>query len=352
MFRTHAKWIALIVINFTQHSRPFTRSQFASVANVTFPSVYQEFLDGIDLVNFDLSWLLSAGCIIDVNFHEPLLMSTIGPIVGMAILGVTYILASRRSENLRDQARQKHLYVVLLLTFVVYSPVSSILFQMFACDRLDDGGYYLRADYRIECDSSAHEWLQVYACCMIILYTVGIPMFYGILLFRNREVLIDKNAREGNLMAKTTSGLWEAYEPPCFYYELIECGRRIVLTGIVVFIYPNTAAQVAITLAIAICFMVISEALAPYASGWDTWVSRVGQAIVFTSMYVALLLKLDVSDEGATSQRAYEIILVIANSSLILAVVVEAGVTVGPLLVEHRNLARELEDIESVTSSQ
>ncbi|CAN0497746.1 unnamed protein product [Laminaria digitata] len=46
--------------------------------------------------------------------------------------------------------------MMLLLTFLVYSSVSSILFQMFACDDLEDGKNYLRADYRVECDSSQH----------------------------------------------------------------------------------------------------------------------------------------------------------------------------------------------------
>ncbi|CAN0424457.1 unnamed protein product, partial [Scytosiphon promiscuus] len=88
----------------------------------------------------------------------------------------------------------------------------------------------------------------------------------------------------------TTSSLWEPYTPKVFYYEVIECGRRILLTGVVVFIYPNTAAQIAVTLMIAFAFVVFSEGLAPYTSPWDTWISRMGHVVVFVSMYVALLL--------------------------------------------------------------
>ncbi|CAM9568519.1 unnamed protein product, partial [Hapterophycus canaliculatus] len=36
-------------------------TQFASVANVTYPDLYQRFLDGLDVFNFDLGWILSAG---------------------------------------------------------------------------------------------------------------------------------------------------------------------------------------------------------------------------------------------------------------------------------------------------
>ncbi|CAM9838142.1 unnamed protein product, partial [Sphacelaria rigidula] len=126
--------------------------------------------------------------------------------------------------------------MVILLTFLVYSSVSSILFQMFSCDELDDGRVYLRADYRIECDSRKHNSLQIYAGFMIVLYTAGIPGFYATLLFRHRGVLLDEVGREANMRVKPITNLWAPYKPQCFYYEVIECGRRILLAGVVVFI--------------------------------------------------------------------------------------------------------------------
>ena len=107
---------------------------------------------------------------------------------------------------------------------------------------------------------------------------------------------------------------------------MIECGRRIVLAGVVVFIYPNTAAQIAVTLAIAAVFMVMVEVIAPYESQWEVWISRSGHAIIFASMYLALLLKVDVSGDNASSQKTFEVILVAAHGCIVLAVVVKAVV--------------------------
>ncbi|CAM9201739.1 unnamed protein product, partial [Laminaria digitata] len=272
--------------------------------NITYPDVYQEFLDGIDVVNFDLTWILSTGCIIDVDFHERLLMSTIAPLLGVAVLGATYLEAVRRNrgcDTALDRIRQNHLSMVLLLMFLVYSSVSATLFQMFACDELDDGKTYLRADYRIECDSPRHELLEIYAAFMIVLYTVGIPLYYTILLFTNRDVLTDEIGREANVRVKSTTDLWKPYKPDRFFYEVIECCRRIMLAGVVVFIYPNTAAQIAVTILLVVFFIFVSEALAPYSCRQDAWVNRTGNVIIFLSMYVALLLKLDVSNEEASS---------------------------------------------------
>lgn len=195
---------------------------------------------------------------------------------------------------------------------------------MFACDDLEDDRKYLRTDYRIECNASKHIALQIYSGFMVILYVSGIPAFYGILLFNNREVLLTIVGREEDESIKPITDLWKPYRPERFYYEVIECIRRVLLTGVLVFIFPNTAGQIAVALIIATFFLALSEALAPHASLWDTWCSRTGHAIVFMSIFLALLLKVDVSEERASSQEVFEWVLVIAHSVLVLIVVVEA----------------------------
>ncbi|CAM9152222.1 unnamed protein product [Ectocarpus fasciculatus] len=318
-------------------------TQFTSVANVTYPDVYQDLLDVLDLFNFDLSWLLSAGCVVDMNFHDRLLVSTISPIVVLLLLACTYAAAARANRGDPEKLNviwNKHVTMVLLLTFFVYSSVSSTLFRAFACDDLDDGKYYLRADYSIECDSPEHRGIQVYAGFMIVMYTVGIPALYAELLFKNRDVLKDEDPdREDPPRVKSISNLWESYKPAVFYYEVIECFRRVLLAGVVVFIYPNTAAQIAVTLLIAFAFALLSEGLAPYASRWDAWISRIGHIIVFLSMYVALLLKVDVSDERASSQEVFEAVLVAVHVSMVLVVLAEAAIQAWSLREERRALS-------------
>ncbi|CAN0532319.1 unnamed protein product, partial [Scytosiphon promiscuus] len=87
------------------------------------------------------------------------------------------------------------------------------------------------------------------------------------------------------------SSLWAPYRPSCFYYEVVECARRIILTGVVVFIYPDDTAQIAITIMNSFFFFVVSEALSPYKSVSDTWLSRFGHVLICFSMFDVLLLK-------------------------------------------------------------
>ena len=207
--------------------------------------------------------MLSASCVVDIDFHDRLLFATIGPIAVIILLGMTYYITARRnrqSEGAVPTVQQKHLYAVLLLTFFVYTNVSSILFQTFSCEHLEDEKLYLRADYRIECDSTKHEKLQVYAVIMIIIYTLGIPAFYSTILFKNRDILkTDETSRNNYSRVLPRSSLWKPYKPTLFYFEVPECARRVLLVGVVVFFNPNTASQIAVTLVLAFMFMVLSE---------------------------------------------------------------------------------------------
>lgn len=318
---THTSTVALL-----------PQSQFASVTNVTFPKVYQRFLDSVDIFNFDLSWIMTTGCFFDVGFHDRLLLTTMAPLVALILLGVTYFIALRRNREISEDAvqnvRHKHVSMALLVTFLVYSSVSSVVFQMFACDDLDDGNNYLRADYTINCDSTKHRAFQIYAGFMMMLYPVGIPALYAYILFKNSNILRDKSRREESSVLRSVSNLWKPYKPQRFYYEIVECSRRFLLAGVVVFIYPNSAAQVAAAFAISTGFVFVSEGMKPYESLWDFWISRFGHIIVFSSMYLAFLMKVDVSTDKSSSQNAFELLLVGAHVCLVLAVVVQAVVMV------------------------
>ena len=211
---------------------PFT--QFALVANVTYPKAYEQFLQAIDVINLDLGWMLSARCIWPgLDFHDRLLFTTLGPLAALAYLGTTYAFAvgkTRRQSmqpsptqvsraTARERVDKKHMSSLLLMTFLVYSSVSSSIFRMFACDRLDDGNVYLRADYQILCTGNKHRALQTYAGLMIVVYPVGIPLMYAILLYRLRGILRTGGPARFNCpSASTINNLWSQYRPKLFFF--------------------------------------------------------------------------------------------------------------------------------------
>lgn len=89
------------------------------------------------------------------------------------------------------------------------------------------------------------------------------------------------------------------------------------------FIYPESSAQVAVVLLLAAVFMVVSEILAPFERPVDMWLYRMGHYVVFASMFLALLLRVDVSNEREQSQEVFSGVIIIAHAAMLLVVVAQ-----------------------------
>ena len=307
-------------------------AQFSGVVNVQYPPVYEKLLAALSVVNLNLGSILSLSCVVETSFYARLLLATIVPVAVLGALAITYRVAIFRnghSIHAKRIARNKHLAVGLFLLFMVYSSVSYTIFQTFVCDPLDSGVSYLRADYEEECGTTIHFAYKTYAGIMIIVYPVGIPVVFALALFINRDgiksIIAKTNGRnQVPLESEAIKDLWAPYKRSRYYYEVIECGRRIALTGLAVFIYPGSTAQVAIEALLAVVFSTISEILSPFAEPLDVWLYRLGTWIVFLNMYLALLLKMDAADEERHSQNVFAGLLVAAHVGMVLLVIVSA----------------------------
>jgi hypothetical protein len=159
------------------------------------PDIYRKFLAWTDAFNLNLGWLLSLGCLTRVNFYQKLLIITIGPFIAVIVLACTYAVVRRNNavEDITEyssqrtmvpertatleKARTQHYLVCLTLTFLIYSTVSTTVFQTFSCDTIDDKAEvkmsFLRADYSIQCDTPQHKLYKIYSGVMIVIYPIG-----------------------------------------------------------------------------------------------------------------------------------------------------------------------------------
>lgn len=341
------------------------------MVNVTFPTTYRQFLSWVKVFELDLGWVSTLGCRFRINFYHRLLAATISPLVALSFLGFTFWLARRRHGHdnySMAKTRRRHLAAVILVTFLIYSTASSLVFQTFSCDSLDDGRSYLRADYSLVChvpgrhENDVHRRFMVYAGLMILVYPLGIPALYAFLLYwyRRRRTKADSQDLADTVVGDTVPGdeggaparmslarqesilrahealvmdLWKPYRDERSYFEVVECIRRVALTGMVVFLFPGSVAQISITFLISLAFFVLSEALSPYADPHDSWMSRFGHVLVLLSMFLALMVKVDLSGESETDLRAYSVALLVANVAMasvvagesILSVIMEAA---------------------------
>ena len=313
MLRTLFRWLPL----------PFR--QFDAIAGDVYPELYQTFVSKLNLVNLDLDFVFSYSCLVTNDFYDHLLLATITPLIALVVLAGGCFLGMKRnssSESAMRDVRHKHQAAVLFLAFLVYSPVSYRIFQTFACDELDDGETYLRADYSLSCLTARHSWYKVYAFIMVGVYPVGIAAaFAGLLVWHRCDLA--KPDRRTMLHLKPLNGLWASYKPSRYYYEIVECGRRILFTAIAVFVRPSSTVQVSIAFFFAVVFVFMSEALSPFQKNPDTSLYRWGNGVVVASMYVAFLMKIDVVKERQPTLLTYSGVLVLANVFMVVTVLVQ-----------------------------
>ena len=62
--------------------------------------------------------------------------------------------------------------------------------------------------------------------------------------------------------------------PDLYYYEVVECGRRILLTGVLVYISPSSATQAAMACLFAFGSLLGFELLRPHLDPADSWLYR------------------------------------------------------------------------------
>ena len=81
----------------------------------------------------------------------------------------------------------------MFLLFLVYPDASTTTLQFFVCNRFDKPGeddfYYLRVDMSIDCEGETYAQWKTYAVTMLVLYPLGVPGLYALILFKSRHAL-------------------------------------------------------------------------------------------------------------------------------------------------------------------
>ncbi|KAG5183670.1 hypothetical protein JKP88DRAFT_255721, partial [Tribonema minus] len=113
-----------------------------------------------------------------------------------------------------------------------------------------------------------------------------------------------------------SSFVWDQYHSKAQAWELVECARRLMLTGFLVFIHPQSAGQAAASTVFAFGFLLLYALYKPHHDRTLGHQYILGALIVYFASLSALLLKVDASaDEG--SQLVMGIVLVMLTVALI-----------------------------------
>ena len=165
------------------------------------PYIYAQLLKAANVFMLGLVDLVPTRCLSTVSdevfYVRTVLLTTIAP-VAIALLLATAFKLDARARDLTDLQRQqrKDTYIGAFLLFIHLAlPLLSITsVRTLICDSYDAGPgakvWFLRVEPSISCESEVYTgFILPWGILSIAAYPVGVPLTYGVLLWRARHVL-------------------------------------------------------------------------------------------------------------------------------------------------------------------
>ena len=250
--------------------------------NIVWPTTYVNFLLFFDVSNFDfaLSSAVSADCIGVVNYYSKYVAIVLAPAVILLFTVLFYLLPNYlewgpfRSKTLQERQRGKMNFwrLFLYLLFLVYPSVSSTVLRLYVCTEID-GSYYLQTDLRVSCYSSQWTSYTYASLILILLYPVGVPIFFFSILRVNQEHL-----REPRIRAQL-GFLYAGYRGECWWFEITESIHKLTLTSVLAFL--PSGAQLPTGMGVCVLYFLIILLVNPYLSSFDDMLALYSECEIF-----------------------------------------------------------------------
>ena len=334
-------------------------SQIGPVFEIPFPPIYSTLVSWLGVIQLDLFTVMPIACFTPTSFHTTLLMRTLIPLFimcGLALCARSCLRSKavgKKGEIQRWMGNQV-LNSAFFILFLIYPSNATKIFATFQCKDLDDGSRVLMADLQIDCKSNEHSLMTAYATVMLFVYPFGAPALYAFLLFgahrktlerlkdiesmriklaesaaakdryvrvtdssnsekaRVEQQLLDLenegntlNAQLPDFMRKLTSG----YSKRAFFFEVIECFRKLAMVCMPVFFPIGSVSQ--LIFGLLVCFITFGaySTFEPYQEKKNNQLALLAQGQIFFSLLSSIALKFD--SFNVTSNQNMDVLLTI-----------------------------------------
>lgn len=319
---------------------------------IDWPKVVEGFALAVAFIDLDISKLIPMECIWFTHgdksiyrYQYILVLNTIGPLVASLFILLVRTVLEARSEKQKQKVliRDQSMFAFLFFTFLIYPVSSSAIFNYFAFDEFydDDGKLtecYLSVDYSFCCGGSCdmkyngmsvYTWWLIYASAFIFVYPLGIPLMYFVLLWRQKDLIdpiVPELGHKGRMdgvhseqvdlavalrkkyaQIRPTSFLYSQYEPIYWWWEVLECFRRLLLTSTQVFLAKwEPAMHLVVTLCLSLFSLKSYSYCSPFISQTDDEIAELSQWIIVTSLISMMYMDLS----GAPESVGYVFVMI------------------------------------------
>ena len=308
---------------------------------IPYPDFYLRFLSWMSLIEFNLPDAMPMGCFFPVQYYHRIAIMTAVPLCLLLVLA--WLTRTFRGSKSHAWIGDRSDTALALLLFILYPSVSTSLFSYFICDKLDgsgeDGVQLLRVDYSITCGSADYTAFQPYTLFMIMVFPIGTPALYLVLMVMHRSQLAriqraetrvearheiavvsrlsvhqratmsdadiaaaaeEAAAAEATQLRSELTGVLrkvtEGYKMRCYWFEIFECVRKLLLVGVPVFLPPGSNGQLLTGLVVSFLTTGVYAKFEPYEDPMDGRLQLVCQFEIFIALLSSLVLQVDPSN--------------------------------------------------------
>jgi len=328
--------------------------QCTSVAVVTMPSIPwpESVLNLLGNVyafsSFDFTNMIPVGCMTRLTYYEHFMLIMWLPAIIISCIFLVLLVNHIRWNGLRWKSTSEAvigadpLWKGALMTLFILFPIMALrVLAIFDCREID-GDFWLVSDVQLKCYDTRWATYAIVGFCGALVYPVGIPILFYIILSRNKHRLDTPGvkARCGFLYSGFVAAFWGG--------ELIEMFRKFFMSTFVVFVKTGSMSQMGVVLVVSALFLGLHLACDPYEDALENRVQTVSMWGTALTMFIAFLMTANKCSDGNSlkqkdnSETFFAVLLVLVNVFTLFG---SLSIIAYEILVEHLATFFELVEV-------
>ena len=176
-----------------------------------------------------------------------------------------------------------------LLVFLLYPGLTNKIFEIFLCRDLGPNTSptsVLHADYNVDCEATqALRWAV--GSALVLAWPIGLPALLFYLMFRARARIVAGD--------EDTVGMFNFliadYKTDFWYWEVVELGRKLILSGLISLLGRGSIAQAVVATMVSFFFFAANVRALPYKSRALNIIKIVSEVQLFVVLLVCVILQ-------------------------------------------------------------
>ena len=212
-------------------------------------------------------------------------------------------ITDHERENLISASKELSFRYAFLLMFILYPTLCGQVLQILppSCQNICVDNKektcrsFLRADYSLECFTGTHNKFVILAYSLLS-FVVGFPLMIFLLLWKYYQRNYKTDNEKQNEIAAGLSFLYENYSEVCWFWELLELVRKIVLTSVLVLIGDESRTNLGVAANMTGLYTVLFASYQPISDRFEHWLQLMSLLATSANMNVGMLLKIPVEN--------------------------------------------------------